>query len=144
MSDLTLPQEGAQKSLPNTAFTDTSPHWPLLSPDERTAAVGTATEHVLTTLYMPQIALEECLLELRLARTISDWRRLEGRFSRVRSTFVPAQGVRTSREDRRNACCARLILLGVSREEATKISSWLIEHLAGLYYAGNWLPAAGC
>ena len=141
MSDLTVPQEGAQKSLPNTAFTDTSPHWPLLSPDERIAAESTATEHVLNTLFMAQIALEECLLELRLARTISDWRRLAERFSRVKSTFVPAQGVRTSREERRNACCARLILLGASREEATKISSWLIEHLAGLYYAGTLLPS---
>jgi len=141
MSDSTPPEEQERESLLNTAFTDRSPLWPLLSPDERIAAEGTATEHVLTTLYMAQIALEECLLELRLARTISVWRRLAERFNRVKCAFVPAQGVRTSREDRRNACCARLILLGASREKATRISSWLIEHLKDLLCAGTLLPS---
>jgi len=142
MSDSTLPQEGTREALPNAIFTDSSPLWPLLSPDEQIAAERTATERVLTILHMARRSLEDCLLDLRLARKISDWRRLAERLTRVKREFVPVQGVRISREDRQNACCARLILLGSSREEASAISSRWIEHLAGLYKAGTWLPRA--
>jgi hypothetical protein len=120
----------------------TSPYWSLLTSDEQRVALETATERPVMTLLMAEKTILECLTDLRLARTVDEWRKLFERLERVKGVFFQGFSDETIRESFLVPLLVRFILLGAEREEAERIAPELIDAVIRLRNVGIWSPPA--
>lgn len=120
----------------------TSPYWSLLTSDEQCVALETATVRPVMTLVMAEKTILECLIDLRLARSVQDWRRLFARLERVKGVFFQSFNDEAIRESFLVPLRVRFILLGAGRDEAERIAPELIDAVIRLRNAGRWSPPA--
>jgi hypothetical protein len=120
----------------------TSPFWSLLTSDEQRVATETATKRPVMTLVMADKTILECLIDLRLARTVDEWRQLFERLERVKRVFFQSFSDEAIRESFLVPLQVRFILLGAEREEAERIAPELIDAVIRLRNVGMWYPPA--
>jgi hypothetical protein len=120
----------------------TSTYWSLLTSGEQRVATETATKRPVMTLVMAEKTILECLIDLRLARTVDEWRKLFERLERVKGVFFQSFSDEGIRESFLVPLQVRFILLGAEREEAERIAPELIDAVIRLRNVGKWSPPA--